>query len=195
MGTPAGPGGGGIRGTGDAREASPRKCVCLSRSATEDPDRDVGAVRARPRLKNMCGSRDGLLQLLGTVDEVGTRRSGSNNYEPKEEPHGIPHYWHRPRRHLGPHRVCGRRRRRSHLQTPGQTDPRITCRARRSRPASVRRPARDSRWSWNPPGRPGCRSPSSSSAGVTSSIGCPRPRPRTCASSWSAMPRPTPSTP
>jgi hypothetical protein len=48
MGTPAGPGGGGIRDTGDAREATPRKCVCPSRSATEDPDRDVGAVIPGP---------------------------------------------------------------------------------------------------------------------------------------------------
>jgi hypothetical protein len=44
MGTPAVSGGGEIRVTGDAREASPRECVCLSCSATEDPDRDVGAV-------------------------------------------------------------------------------------------------------------------------------------------------------
>jgi hypothetical protein len=46
-GTPAGPGGGGIISTGDAREAPPRNCVCPSRSATEDPDRDVGAVESR----------------------------------------------------------------------------------------------------------------------------------------------------
>ena len=47
MGTPAGPGGGGMRGTGDAREAPPRKDVCPSRSATKDSDRDEGAVESR----------------------------------------------------------------------------------------------------------------------------------------------------
>jgi hypothetical protein len=84
MGTPAVSGGGEIRVTGDVREASPRKCVCLSCSATEDPDRDVGAVRrAGPRLKNMCGSRDGLLQLLGAVDGVGTRAVGIEHHEPR----------------------------------------------------------------------------------------------------------------
>jgi hypothetical protein len=33
----------------------------------------------------MCGSRDGLLRLLGTVDEVGARQSGDHNHKPKEE--------------------------------------------------------------------------------------------------------------
>jgi hypothetical protein len=37
-----------MRVTGDVREASPRKCVCLSCSATEDPDRDVVPATPAP---------------------------------------------------------------------------------------------------------------------------------------------------